>query len=418
MAILLSDPLPLRRTTDHPAYRVDAFMPWVYGRCALEAIPMDKSGLLWLLADHPVQAVASVEVDGVAVSGYELIHQVDGAGVTQALLKMSAAPKADPVVRVAGKRHPATGALITHPVDVALDILSACGIAVPAGAFDALLDDHHGVEVGQVLGENSTVRQVIAALMDSVGATWSARPWMARASWAWPAARAKLTPLELIDPEASATHDGLATTLRISYAHDASGRAGGAVTLRAPARADDIGDITLDMAAPWLRTARDAVAVGERILQDKARPAWTITARVDAAVSADWMPGDVLNIQHPLMPAGDAVLLSIDESTEGVNSITLRRAAGITPLITLVQLSRAVDADRATSTTIYKDGVATFTIVDDAGGIIAGAAVTMDGQDTRTTDRFGVVQFKAARGSHTLTILADGYEPFSMEVTV
>ena len=55
---------------------------------------------------------------------------------------------------------------------------------------------------------------------------------------------------------------------------------------------------------------------------------------------------------------------------------------------------------------------------DAAGGPLAGAAVTLDGQDTRQTDAQGRVQFKTQRGAHTLDVYLAGYQPFALEVMV
>jgi hypothetical protein len=66
----------------------------------------------------------------------------------------------------------------------------------------------------------------------------------------------------------------------------------------------------------------------------------------------------------------------------------------------------------------FRDGVATFTISDPAGNPLAGAAVTLDGQETRETDALGRVQFGTERGAHSLSVYMSGYSPFDLEVVV
>ena len=78
------------------------------------------------------------------------------------------------------------------------------------------------------------------------------------------------------------------------------------------------------------------------------------------------------------------------------------------------ELAAAV-ADNAVT---FRDGKASFTIADDHGNPLAGAAVTLDKQETRNTDRNGLVQFTTTRGAHTLDVYAPGFAPFTMEVVV
>ena len=66
----------------------------------------------------------------------------------------------------------------------------------------------------------------------------------------------------------------------------------------------------------------------------------------------------------------------------------------------------------------YRDGVATFTIQDDAGQPMAGAAVTLDGLYTANTDASGKVQFRTPRGAHTLTVRMPGFADITLEVVV
>lgn len=417
---LLSDPLPLHSTTELPQYREARPLPWVYGRARVAAIPLDEAGLYWLIAGHPITAVTGVVVDDQSVTGWQYAHTVyDGVG-TVATLRLTQAPKSGaPIVSVVGKRDPDTGAALEHPSDIVRDILRECGWSLDPGALDELRTDYPGLALAGALDSPRSVREVLREIMQSIGARWSAMPLDARRGDAWPDPTHTLTQRELIEASASADTDGLATVLRVSYAHDpATGQPRASMALRAPEAADVYGSIEADVALPWVRTARDALAVATAYLQQAARPVWAIQARM-AEPDRPISPGDVARIDHPWLPAGDALVESVDIDEAGTLSLQMTMPACAAPYVELVSRSAAVDPSAPDPLrVVYRDGTATFVIADDAGSPIAGASVTLDGTQTRTTDRQGRVQFLTTRGAHTLTVVAPGMAPMEIEVTV
>lgn len=419
-ARLLSDPLPLRRTTELPEYREDRVIPWVYGRLPITPIPLDADGLLWLLAGHPVAAVTRVEVDGQVTDGWQLVHTVYPAVGTLATLRITQTPKSGaPIVTVVGKRAPDTGALLEHPADIVSDILRECGWSTDPGALDALHRDYPGLAIAGALDAARPIRDALREIMQSIGARWSAAPLDARRADLWPAPALNLTARDLIDPQASSDTTALATVLRVLYAHDpATGQPRAAMTLHAPEAVDLYGSIEADLSLPWLRSARDALATGTAHLQRTARPEWRVQARLPAP-GHPLAPGDTVTLDHPWLPTGPALIDRITRDETGTLAIELIQPAGPAPYVELRTRAAALDPTGPEPLTVtYRDGMATFAITDDTGNPIAGASVTLDGAETRTTDRMGRVQFRTARGLHTLTVVAAGYALFEIEVTV
>lgn len=413
---LLSDPVPLRRSSALPAYVEDVTLPWVFGRVTLTPVALDAAGLEWQVADHPIVGVTAVRDGGATVTGWQLIQQLDATGTAVALLRLTRAPENTLAVDVAGRRHPTTGALLEHPADIAEELLTACGWTVGQDAFAILREVYPGVVLGGVLTDSVTLREAVSAVLTSVDADWSAHPL--RAFTAAPGdSLATLTPATCQDASAEATHAGLCNTLRVTYGYDWSANAPrGSLTVRAPAELASQGEITQTLDLPWVRTARDALALATAALQRRARPRWTL--RLSVSRDPVYTPGDTVTLAHPWVPAGPVLITTVDHGANG-QTLTARRWAGNVPVVELVSRGALLDAAGEEALQVaYRDGVATFTILDDLGNPLANAAVTLDGGQTRTTDRSGVVQFTTTRGVHTLLIVAAGYATQELEVIV
>jgi hypothetical protein len=420
LPLLLTDPLPLRRSTELPRYRTDTLLPWCYGRVTIAPVPLDDAGLEWLLADHAIAGVERVTVAGKAIDGWQLVQRLDATGHPIATLRLTQPPKdgAPLAAAIAGRLHPLTGAVLEHPADIAADLLGAAGWSVPVDAFQGLRDDYPALTLGIVFNQAGTLRQALAAVIEPLGAVWTASPLMARrAGGGAPVAVLDVASLDSIDAASDSTT--LATVARITYARDDSdGRARAALTLAAPAAIERHGRIVVDIDLPAVRTGRDALAIGTARLQDMARPRWSINATLQARGQA-WALGDTVTLNHPHAPQGEAMITSLSTGHGAASiALTLTCSAGTPPPIETLSHASAIDKAEAVQQTLYKDGVATFTVSDDAGNPLAGASVTLDGIDTRTTDRLGQVQFKTERGPHTLTVYLAGYATFELDVIV
>ena len=107
-------------------------------------------------------------------------------------------------------------------------------------------------------------------------------------------------------------------------------------------------------------------------------------------------PGDTVRIEHPHVPSGLAVVRARTLSRQDhLARLTLIISTGIVPAVTLAGRSRLFSVAGESMIVQYRDGWATFTITDDHGNVLSGAAVTLDGTLTRNTDATGRVQFNA-----------------------
>jgi hypothetical protein len=66
----------------------------------------------------------------------------------------------------------------------------------------------------------------------------------------------------------------------------------------------------------------------------------------------------------------------------------------------------------------FKNGIATFTILGPDGKPLPNALVAMDNGAPKKTNAQGKVSFEANSGTHTIAVEADGYVPFTLEVTL
>jgi len=190
--------------------------------------------------------------------------------------------------------------------------------------------------------------------------------------------------------------------------------------VQAPELLADQGEIAAELALPWVRTARDALALAEAALARRARPRWVISLSLAPDPDAETLlPGDSLTLADPWSPEGAALITRVETDRTGALRLTAERPAGRAPRIELLGTSTLIDAARADPIAVsYRDGVATFTILTDLGDPLASASVTLDGSQTRTTDRSGQVQFTTERGLHSLLVTANGYAPLEMDVVI
>ncbi|MDR2091971.1 MAG: phage tail protein [Azoarcus sp.] len=417
--LLLSDNLPLRRASDLIAWRDDVVLPWAYGRVTLAPVPLDDAGLEYLIADHPIAGITQVTAAGAPLDGWKLIQRADETGHAVALLRLTQPGNSgDLAVTLTGRQHTGTGAILEHPADIAADVLRQCGCDVPADAFLGLRDAFPGLSLGIVFESETTLADAMASIITPLGAVWHPQKLAAML-------RAPGTPVAVLDvisaeSISASTGQEIASVARVTFGYDyAVGQARGALTLEAPEAIERYGRISAEIALPAVRRARDALAIGTRRLAEMARPVWEFAISIsDANAGID--AGDTITIDHPRMPPGAALVLSAArEYARNTLTLTAWMPAGHDPRVDLAGQGGMIDAARvAENAIVYRDGVATFTVADDAGMPLAGAAVQLDGDEVRHTDRAGRVQFRTERGRHTLYVYMDGYNPFTMDVIV
>lgn len=419
--LLMTDTLPLRRAADVPKYRADAaerYLPWVFGQATLSAVPLDKEGAEWLVADHPISGVTKVVAENKVVTGWQLQQRVDATGQPVSVVRLAQPSINGPVfATVVGRKHPVTGAALSSPRSIVREIMRLCNHVEQPSAWEGLDDSYGQVALGIVFDSPQLLRVAIASVIEPLYAVW--RP-------GWAARRKPGMPIATLDPQntdsitARMDNTTLATAARVSYAFDwAAGASRGTLLLGAPAAQEQWGRVVKDLSLPGVIRARDALEFASAQLADAARITWIVTATVDARIG-QVLAGQTVQLAHPHAPAGPALVTAVSHNRESATlTITAELHTESAPSVELQRRNGAIDpAGPAETTTNYRDGVATFTIYDEQGNPLANATVTLDGIYAADSDAAGKVQFKTPRGPHTLTIRMPGYATFEMDVDV
>lgn len=221
---------------------------------------------------------------------------------------------------------------------------------------------------------------------------------------------------------ATSSQEDLATVLRVLFDYDYGRQTfRKAVQLEAEEAIRKYGRIEKEIQAYWLTSFRTAVQMGERQLKYYARPKWNVSF-VSSLDYADIPSGEwVILEDHPLLPISGQVLITnapLDLSA-GEVSFTVEKVVGSPVKVEITRLSEAYEPAPVEGMTItYKDGIATFTILNDLGYPLGGASVMLDGTTVRTTDSKGQVQFTTSRGEHRLLVEASGYAPLEFTVII
>ena len=421
LPLLMTDAVPIRRVTDLPKYRADTasmYLPWVFGRATVAAVPLDIAGQEWLVADHPIVGIDKVVVGGKETTGWQLQQRLDGTGQAVSVIRLSQPTVSGPVaVTLAGRKHPTTGALLTTPRDIVREIMRLCKHVESSDSWEGLSEHYGQVELGLVFDAPQPLRAAIASVIEPLHAIW--RPgWAARKQPGTPTMTLDLNNTETMSARMDNT--SLATSVRVAYNHDwSSGAPLGTLVLNAPSAQERWGDIVVDLEMPTVRKARDALTFASARLADDARATWKINADVKAR-GGKIVAGDTVQVDHPHAPSGLAVIDTVAYDREtAVWQVTGTMRTESAPVIVMAHRNTAVDLSSTSDPlTAYRDGTATFTIYDETGNPLAGAAVTLDGMYTASTDAGGKVQFKTPRGPHTLLVTASGYASFEMDVEV
>ena len=423
----LSDNLPLRTSAVWGGWRDVRVLPWVWGRCTLEPIQYSDDQRVFLLADHPIQAVDEVRRDDVATPAYAWRNAVDSTGRAVALLELAQPLAAGErlAATVRGRMHPDTGRLLQSPAEILHDLLSNLAGAPVAWAD---LDDYRSatkeIVLGGLLADNTvSVRSAVDGLLQSCAGAWAAA--MPGLAMDWPpvqdadAPAIAITPLTCTGMQADTSATDIVTALRVLYDYDHAGkRYQRAIALEAPDAIKAYGRLEQEWAAPWLRTPRQAEQIGRRVLAYLARPRWRV--RWQAPI-ADIPTGAWVDLQHPLSPvAGRHRLVSarIDTTSARVECV-VDAPVGDVPAVTTVRLSSAFEPVIQPGITVeVANGEIIFTARNEQGQPLAGAKITLDGGASRIADSNGRVSFTAARGRHVLRIEAQGYPASEAEVVV
>lgn len=419
----LSAPIPLRSSSVWAGYREAVPIPHRYGSASGSLIQYNAERTQFVWADHAVQSVDEVLVGGQVVGDWVFRNTVDSTGHTVAMVEFGQ-PQDEGVTLLArgrGKMHPTDGRAMLNPADVVWDVLAnLAGRDVTTAQLSEFRRDceREGLEVGGSIDSGDSVQSIVRAICESVGAVYCAdMPGLCKL---WPGTtpppRATITEGTLT---AKAGLDDITTELIIQFAHEGN-QPRGSVRMDAPDAVARLGLRSDTLQAKWLASARVAVSVGKRLLQQRARKQYEIRFQSSRSLSV----GDGIALNHPNSPAnGTHMVLARETNLDtGASVATVRAPVGDAPVVRLVNQSGAFDPAQYANATVANAGSdRILTLVEQDGRPIANAAVQLDGGITRYTDSAGRVSFPVSAmpaGEHTLSILTTDNRTLTMTVLV
>lgn len=415
----LNDPVPLRENLAWVTFATAIYLPHRYGAVGGTLVQYDRARLNFVWADHGVQSIDAVLVNGIPATDWTWANVIDVAGRPVAMVTFQQPVDIDatPFARGRGKLHPTTGALMTDPAAILWDLFAnICGRDITESQLSqfSIACILAGVEAAGSIESPDTAQTIARAICASVGALYCAdAPGLA---FLWPAV-SPVPALATVDgtlgivATASAPLSSICNdyTIRYDFEGDSPRQS---VQLEAPDSVKRYGRRAATLDAHWTSSPRTAVNVAQRALQQSARAQWAV--HVDG-MKRRLQVGQGVSLAHPVIPATGThqVLTRSLTLSSGLTSIDLSVPIGSVPATRIVQQSEAFDPQTYASVgvqTVGSDRVLTFTNAD--GTPIVNAQVTLDGNLTRQTDSSGRVSFPASAmppGIHTLHVVtADG----------
>lgn len=422
--LLLWEQLPLRTTRMLGDYAEDLPLPVGFGDLSAAPFPLIRlSATRYFGFDH-VWQVTQVFADKQLVRDWDSVLASDGARSWTEVHFAAPVPQGTAVSATGkGKRNADTGVLLENVADIAEFISHEAGrdddfsqLRAESSALD--------IRVAGRISELKAVKDHIDEAMQSVGAIWSTLN-MARL---YPAAGdpqlvIDLDKSEVDGIEVTASVVDTADVLRLSYDRsDASGKALHYIELSASPRR--YGGLSKEIVYPLLRTPANAEAIGRPVLQRLAGERYEV--KFDST-RRSLRPGMYVRpVDHPDWPldSDDPVIMILQvvpqPETNDVH-VTGETLIGDKSIVTVTAHSIALaDTVQAGLDVSVRDGVATFTATDEDGRPLAGARVSLDGGEAKTTDMQGHVSFTIAVGAegvlHEIAFEAPGFTPVKMEI--
>ena len=410
--------VPLRRSSVWPKYTDDYVLPVVYGEVSLEVKPYDEEGALWFIADHPIESVDSVSVDGAEISSYKLQNGIDNTGKPVSVVEISPPAVGKTVIAsVRGKLHPDTGEQLNRPDLILHDwLVNICGQSFAVSDFDYLrsFSQKHSIVCGGLIDELHTIQSATDSIVQGMGLAWGAH--VSGVAIHWPPVDLQ-PPLHAITTKsdrftATASLPDVYTRLQLTYhANWATGFDKSSIQLQSES-AEDYGVIEKTISCPWIQSSAYAEYHAQKLIEWYGSPIWKISAQSKNKIQ----PGLRVSIDHPYSPVSAATVIDISSDDRSTEIIAVATSGGAGAVSVLSRGAYTPSKSGASENYIYSDGKLTYTVLDENGIGIARASVTLDGTVTRLTDNQGKVQFTVSAGTHQLVIDAPGF--VSQTVTV
>lgn len=415
-----ADDLPLRTNADLGIFRDLEKLPLRYGRGVVgKCVRIGSTGKLWLWADHASSRITRLLIDGVQYDGWSWRNTVDASGNPYTLIEtVDPLSEGDELTAAGdGALDSLSGSLMTNPADIVRDICRRGGIAIDRGDLIAFRTECQSRQI-EIAGtiDGGSLQSALVSIADSIHAVFGRNmPGLMRLR---PRSSPALTIRSEDTPTASAQRAPIATRLRVRYALE-DGQPRASIEVRAPAVETLRGVVLAEVTLPWVRDARTAADVADRMLQERARPRYTIRA---ARNQRRIVPGDVVTASVPALGITGAALVVSSAIAEVGSTPVLELSAGTAPVVEITSSATAYTPESYAGATVATSGSErTITVTGPDGRPIAGAQCTLNGATTRFSDGAGRVSFPLylmPPGTHTIRIVAAGMEPIEIEVIV
>ena len=412
--------IPMRTSADLGTFRDVETLPIRYGRNVPgKLISINQQRTLWLWADHASLAIRSVTIDGQPFDGWEWRNDIDDTG--RAITVVQTAEQiddgADMVAVGDGAMDADTGALLVNPADVARDACRLAGLSVRRSDFAAYRAEclARNLELSGTV-DGGSLQSVLTRIAESTHSAFARQL----------SGYLRLLPLSAaavatISPDAvlRADQDGdIATRLRVRYGVEEKGPRR-SIEVRAPTVEVRYGVKSQDVDLPLIRDDRSAADVASRMLSQLSRPAYRIQCKRQLR---EWLPGEVASVSVLALGISGSAIVQSSQIGERASQPTLLLYVGTAPTISLVTVAQAYSPEAYAGATVATQGnTRVITITDDTGRPIVGAACTLDGSLTRTSDGAGRVSYPISAmgpGTHTIDVVATGYQPFRLTVAI
>jgi hypothetical protein len=438
VTVLQSQPLPLRLSTIWGGYRKVTPIPHRYGTTGGALVQYSADRKVWVWADHASLSVDEVTVDGLVVGGWIWRNGVDTSGhaVTFVEFYAAVAETSTPAARGRGKMHADSGALMTNPAAIVFDVLAnIAGNPIEEAVLDGFRADcaKLGLLASGSIERSDSAQTIVRALCTSIGAIYSAT--MRGLCRVWPGGDPQRSRQTIDAPgwtlSKRAQRGDLCNDLTMSYDYqDGTPRA--TIQFQCPESIRQFGLLSATLEAPWIGSGRVASDVAARILAQRARPQYAVSA---AGKTTRVRCGDTVLLAHPRMSGVSEVVQAISANTvTEACSLSLMVAVGDVPGVVLIRQASAYSAQGGASVTIGTLGEdRILRIIEppdpnnpDAPQVpIPNAACQLDRGITRLTDATGTVNFPLSymptgSGQHEIMVTTADVPPrvFPVYVTV
>lgn len=388
-----TDQITLRKSSALGSFSADSYLPIRYGRTAGKCARMNSRGTRWLWADHAVDGVDEVRLDGLKVTGWGFANEIDASGRAIAVITLLEPSSAESELFASGRGKPG----LTNPADIACDALGLSASDMPK--FRAECATRGYVGAGSIT-EPVTRQSLARSIASSFGAVFTPSALLT-----FPA----ITNAVAVECGSIET-DGLPPGEILASFDFADGEPRQTVTLRT--RAGDAEEVSLE----WVQSQRVAIAIATAIAIERSGQLWRFdftrksTQRINAADA----------VKFNLAPFGPTSAL-VTESTfdlVGTTGSAQFRTDRATSAALVHQSARfSAEAESAASVTRIGDEVE-INVVDENGKAISNAKCTLDSRMTRYADAGGRVRFPASAVDdglpHTIKIESEGRETFEL----